>query len=174
VTQPPEERARIRSYLQGQAAKLSVAELIEKVRADSRQLAQAADAAASVGQLDRPSPDDWSVNEVMEHLHVSCRRINEGMLGAAFDGRQPGAVADRLLPAKESRAASEWMRLIDQEREDTFARMSTLSGDEHLDITWNHPFFGDLNWREWLLFLRLHDLDHAGQVRGIIEALAAR
>ena len=35
-----------------------------------------------------------------------------------------------------------------------------------------HPFFGPLTWREALLFLRLHDLDHAGQLSRIAAALA--
>jgi hypothetical protein len=34
-----------------------------------------------------------------------------------------------------------------------------------------HPFFGPLNWRETLLFMRLHDLDHAGQLKQIAAAL---
>jgi hypothetical protein len=33
-----------------------------------------------------------------------------------------------------------------------------------LEATIPHPFFGALNWRETLLFMRLHDLDHAGQL----------
>ena len=32
--------------------------------------------------------------------------------------------------------------------------------------------FGALNWRETLLFLRLHDLDHAGQLKNIAARLA--
>ena len=36
-----------------------------------------------------------------------------------------------------------------------------------------HPMFGPLTWRETLLFTRLHDLDHAGQLQKIATALAA-
>lgn len=41
-----------------------------------------------------------------------------------------------------------------------------------LDQTIDHGMFGSLNWRETLLFLRLHDLDHAGQLGKIAGALA--
>ena len=34
----------------------------------------------------------------------------------------------------------------------------------NLDTKWRHPMFGDLNWREWLLFLRIHAQDHARQL----------
>jgi hypothetical protein len=33
--------------------------------------------------------------------------------------------------------------------------------------------FGPLSWRETLLFTRLHDLDHAGQLQKIAVALSA-
>jgi hypothetical protein len=36
-----------------------------------------------------------------------------------------------------------------------------------------HPMFGPLTWRETLLFTRLHDLDHAGQLQKIAAAFAA-
>jgi hypothetical protein len=32
--------------------------------------------------------------------------------------------------------------------------------------------FGPLNWREALLFMRLHDLDHAGQLQKNTAAFA--
>ena len=41
-----------------------------------------------------------------------------------------------------------------------------------LEDTVEHPFFGPLNWRETLLFIRLHDLDHAGQLQKVAGALA--
>ena len=39
-----------------------------------------------------------------------------------------------------------------------------------LSVTWEHPMFGDLNWREWLLFLRIHAKDHAQQLRAMQAA----
>jgi hypothetical protein len=39
-----------------------------------------------------------------------------------------------------------------------------------LEATIPHPFFGALNWRETLLFLRLHDLDHTGQLQKVAAA----
>ena len=36
-----------------------------------------------------------------------------------------------------------------------------------------HRMFGPLNWREALLFMRLHDLDHAGQLKKIAAAFGA-
>ena len=53
-----------------------------------------------------------------------------------------------------------------------FTRVLGADPDEHPDRVIAHPMFGALNWREALLFLRLHDLDHAGQLRKIAERLS--
>jgi hypothetical protein len=39
-----------------------------------------------------------------------------------------------------------------------------------LDLKWEHPFFGMLNWREWFLFLGVHCTDHAIQIRAASPA----
>lgn len=173
MTALTEEQQRIRSYLQVQAAKLPLAQLIAKVTEDASQLRAAAEAAEAVDATARPAADDWSVNEVMNHVRDSCRSANAAMLAAAIEGRQPGAIGDRIVPALETRSPLEWFAIVESERADAFQQLSALQGDEHLDIVWNHPFFGPLNWREWLLFLRIHDLDHARQVESIVAALGS-
>jgi hypothetical protein len=167
-----EEQLRIRGYLQGQAAKLSPLELMTKVRADSQQLRAAAEAAAAVDVTKQPSGGEWSVNEVLQHLHDASRRVNTGIVAAALKGERPAGLRDVIEATADVREPVAWYDAIAAERETMFATISELSGEENLAIRWDHPFFGDLNWREWLLFLRLHDLDHAGQVRSVVEALS--
>ncbi|MGD9932488.1 MAG: DinB family protein [Dehalococcoidia bacterium] len=173
MAQLDDEQLRIRSYLQGQAAKLSLADLIARVTADGAQLRAAAEAAESVDITARPTDGEWSVNEVLNHVRDSCQSVNAGMLAAAFDGAHPGAIRDSIVPTSDVRRPREWIATIEAERAATFARLATLSGDEHLNVAWHHPFFGPLNWREWLLFIRIHDLDHARQLDGIVAALKA-
>ena len=55
--------------------------------------------------------------------------------------------------------------------EESLTRALQASPTAHLDTTVDHPMFGPLNWREALLFTRLHDLDHAGQLGKNAEAL---
>ena len=58
-------------------------------------------------------------------------------------------------------------------RDALFARVLRAEPAEHPECVIEHPFFGRLSWRETLLFLRLHDLDHAGQLQKIAAALVA-
>jgi len=39
-------------------------------------------------------------------------------------------------------------------------------------VKMKHPWFGEFSWREWLLFMRVHDLDHARQLQAIAAAFA--
>ncbi len=167
-----EEQLRIRGYLQAQAAKLTVPQLLDKVRTDMAQLKAAAEAGERVDYARRPSEDDWSVNEVMAHITDTCASVNSGILGAWERGERPAGLTDALKRSDDVVAPMVRFKQLTDEREALFARLAVASGDEHLDVKWRHGMFGDLNWREWVLFLRIHDMDHARQVEGIVTALA--
>jgi hypothetical protein len=165
------EQQRIRGYLQAQGAKLTPAEIVEKVQAAMRELRAAAGLVPPGRFTQRPGPDDWSGNEVMAHV-VAAGRYFGGAIMALSAGRPvPARPAGRgnedapLLPAEE------WLDILERDRAELFARALTADPQGHLDGTVEHPFFGPLNWREALLFIRLHDLDHAGQLKQIAIAL---
>ena len=46
-----------------------------------------------------------------------------------------------------------------------WAHVSEADPEAFLEVTWHHPFFGELNWREWFLFVGVHCADHAAQIR---------
>jgi len=75
------------------------------------------------------------------------------------------------VPEHAARTAEEWCRALARDREALFERVRAASPDGRPDRTIEHGMFGPLTWREALLFLRLHDLDHAGQLRQIATAL---
>jgi hypothetical protein len=57
-------------------------------------------------------------------------------------------------------------------RTQMIALVLPAAADVHLDLTWSHPEFGAMHWREWLLFARVHTLDHTRQVQSIAATLA--
>ncbi len=168
-----EEAARIRGYLQAQAAKLPVPEIMAKVRADLGQLKAALDAFPVGRWEERPAEGEWSGNEVAAHLASSSKAVALGIVQAVEEGTRPGRIRDVMERTDERRAPGDWWTQFDSDREELFARLATAKGDEHLDVVWEHPMFGELNWREWLLFTRLHDLDHARQLQAAHEKLEA-
>ncbi|GIW14812.1 MAG: hypothetical protein KatS3mg063_0665 [Tepidiforma sp.] len=174
MTAPGTEAERIRSYLVSQAAKLTIPQLVEKVRADCLPLADAARAVPPARFHEPPAPGEWSAAEVWHHI-LEMNEAGAAAIEAILDGREPASrsVDDRLVPGGSSLqdGPSCYARYLER-RERLLARVAAARGDEHLDRTLRHPVFGELNWREWFLFMRVHDLDHLRQLQAIAAALA--
>jgi uncharacterized damage-inducible protein DinB len=167
-----DEQQRVRSYLQAQGAKLTPAEIVEKVQAAMRELRAAAALVPPARFTQRPGRDDWSANEVMAHV-VAAGRYFGGAIIALSAGRPLAArPAGRGHEDAPPLPAQEWLDILERDRAELFARALTADPQGHLEATVAHPFFGPLNWRETLLFMRLHDLDHAGQLKQIAAGVA--
>jgi len=167
-----DEQLRLRSYLQAQGAKLAPPELVEKVRAAMGQLRESVTSVPAARFNERPATDEWSANEVMAHVVTTGARFAERMVSALDGQAQGAAVADVIERGAPEHTAQEWWTAFAAEREALFARVLSADPAAHPERVIEHPFFGALNWREALLFLRLHDLDHAGQVQKIASALS--
>lgn len=164
------EADRIRGYLQAQAAKLSIPDLTGKVRDDMQQFREALSAVPPERFTERPSDGDWSANEIASHLLETSRSVSQGICSVLDSGSLPPAIADQMRRTGDVRDADEWWDLLLSDREATLARVNRATGNEHLDVKWPHGVFGDLNWREWLLFMRVHDLDHARQLQSVTDS----
>ena len=165
-----DEQKRIRSYLQAQGAKLSPAEVIDKVRVAMADLRSAAFAVPASRFEERPEPDEWSGNEVMDHVVATGRSFGDQIV-AILDGRPRAPLSREAVPLAH-RSADEWWQILEREREALFARVRAADPQANLAETIEHRMFGLLTWRETLLFMRLHDLDHVGQLQKIAAAFA--
>ena len=166
------EYARIRDYLRAQAAKLEPPAIVDKVRAAMGDLRAAAGRVPAARFAERPAPDEWSANEVLAHV-VEAGRFFGGAIVAILDGRPVPASLRARSPVTDTRAAEAWLATLERDREAVFERVARAEPAARLDLTVEHFMFGPLNWRETLLFMRLHDLDHAGQLEKIAIALGA-
>ena len=165
-----DEEKRIRSYLEAQGAKLSPAAIIEKVRAAMADLRAAAGAVPAGRFTERPAADEWSANEVMAHVVAAGAYFGAGITSALDGAPPPGRMKDQGAAGAPFRAANEWSALLTRDREVLFDRVLRADPLANLERPIEHGMFGPLNWRETLLFMRLHDLDHAGQLKKIAAA----
>jgi hypothetical protein len=165
-----DEQKRIRGYLQAQSAKLSPDAIIAKIEEAMGELRTTAAAVPATRFEERPEPAEWSANEVMAHVVDAGRHFSE-LIVSILD-HAPHAAGARVTG--ERHTADEWNAMLAHDRAQLFARVRRA--DPHADLaeTIEHGFFGPLNWREVLLFTRLHDLDHAGQLQKIAAAFTAR
>jgi hypothetical protein len=168
-----EEQARIRSYLVAQGARLSPAAIVEKVRAAMADLRAAAAAVPPARFGERPSLEEWSGNEVMAHV-VAADRYFGGGIQRVLAGLPPAPrPSGRGVEGAPLRSAEAWDQTLSEQRQALFAAVLAADPATAPDQRIEHPMFGPLTWRETLLFTRLHDLDHAGQLQKIATALAA-
>ena len=166
-----DEQKRIRSYLEAQAAKLPPAAIVDKVRAAMADL-EAAAATVPAGRFtERPAPEEWSANEVMGHVIAAGVYFGGGIVSVLDGTPPPPRMTDQGAVGAPVRAAAEWSRLLSRDREALFERVLRAEPLANLERPIAHQMFGPLNWREALLFMRLHDLDHAGQLQKIAAAL---
>jgi uncharacterized damage-inducible protein DinB len=147
-----------------------VPQLVEKVRTDAQQLRTAAEAVPAARFNDRPRADDWSANEVMAHIVKSSDDIARSIERTVAAEATASEISDRIERGAPERTAGAWLEEHQARRERLFAAVLAADPEAHLDVMMNHPAFGELNWRETLLFLRLHDIDHARQLEQIAPA----
>lgn len=167
-----DEQKRIKSYLEAQAAKLPPAAIVDKVRAAMADLKAAASAVPIDRFGERPAPDEWSANEVMAHVVAAGAYFGGGIVSAIEGTPPPPRMKDAGAVGAPARTAAEWSGLLSRDREALFGRVLRAEPLANLERPIEHRMFGPLNWREALLFMRLHDLDHAGQLQKITAALA--
>ncbi|MBI2764382.1 MAG: DinB family protein [Chloroflexi bacterium] len=169
-----EDQLRVRSYLQAQAAKLSVAELVAKARTDAMPLRAAAAAIPAGRFAERPAGGEWSAAEVTAHILQMSEQGASSIEAIIAGAPAPTSIRDLMEagPAGAPVDAGDFWDRFTPRREQFYQRVLPASGNEHLDVLITHPMFGALNWREWLLFMRVHDLDHLRQLQALPQQLA--
>jgi hypothetical protein len=167
----PEEE-RIRGYLIAQAAKLSLPDLIEKVRTDALQVWDAAAAVPAGRFSDRPADGEWSAAEVLKHVLTMTENSSSSITGILRDGALPPRILDTMEAGGRPGflSAEDYRRAFDETRVPLYEAVAKAEGDERLDVKIEHPNFGGFSWREWFLFMRVHDLDHMRQLQAIASA----
>src|SRR5690606_37828276 len=111
----------------------------------------------------------WSAAQVWDHIVTTSDRVARAIEGMLESRTAPAAISDLIDAATKYDLPDgpSYYRLFNERREQLLERVLRAKGDENLDVTVPPAWFGGLNWREWLLFLRIHDIDHIGQVKDI-------
>ncbi len=151
----------ILSYIRRKAAEWTPEEMAQRVEAAVAQLEAAARAVPDDLLEVRQEGQEWSPLECIRHV----AEVNHGTATRVRGVVSEGAVPEEIPP-------------VPQTREDVLATHAEViagairavregNADPDADVVWLHPFLGDLNWKEWLLTLRVHSLDHANQLEAL-------
>ncbi len=167
-----EEVARVRSYLASQAMRRTPEQLVEALREAHRQFLAATAAVPDAAFRTVPREGEWSAADVLAHVRSIAAFDERSICGVLERGEQPANANDVLEQAPRNATREQLLADIEALRERLIAVVLQADPQAHLDIVWGHNEFGNMNWREWLLFARVHTLDHARQMQAIASALA--
>jgi uncharacterized damage-inducible protein DinB len=166
-----EEIARVRGYLASQAMKRTPAQLVDVLREAHQQFLAAAAAVPDARFRVAPADGEWSAADVMGHMLIIAAIDETAIPGVIERGEQPPDIVDLISPAPADMTREQMLTELERLRERLIASVLKADPVAHLDILWGHNEFGQMNWREWLLFARVHTLDHTRQMQSIAHAL---
>lgn len=176
LTIPDDRRALAVSFIRDGATKTT--EAIEAIVQEGHDALLTALADLSEAQArHKPSANDWSVLELMDHVVTTkqvvgglCRSLGEGHwppgIGAEWEeaSAQDGVTVTRFATLAEARAAA-------QAAHDNLITLIRGLDAANVEIRFKHFVFGALNSREWAVFQRIHDGDHTPQIASIKSSL---
>tara|TARA_B100001123_G_scaffold147952_2_gene171380 strand:+ start:2610 stop:3110 length:501 start_codon:yes stop_codon:yes gene_type:complete len=161
VTIPEGATEVILSYVRKKAAEWTPEEMVQRVQAAVHELEEAAFAVPDDLLEVCQEGQEWSPLECIRHV----AEVNHGTATRVHGVVSQGVLLDDIPPVPESRT-----EVLATHAEIIAGVVSAVlegDGDPDADIVWLHPFLGELNWREWLLTLRVHSLDHARQLAAL-------
>ena len=141
----------------------------------------------------RPSPDRWSVAEVLEHLvrveealtRLLGTKISEaraaGLLEAERDSSPIAGLLDHAAVVDRRRTVTAGERVMPRGDMDSATALAALDNArvklrdlvvsfDGLNIgafTYPHPALGPINGYQWFLFIGSHEARHAAQIREV-------
>jgi hypothetical protein len=148
-----------------QAATKSIEELIAIVDGRVKDVDDAANGFSPEALTRASSSEDWTPLECLSHLIESNATNAQQILYVALSGELPADGSPEVPRGREQLLASH-RETIDS----LFEHVRQADPDAYLDVRWPHQFFGELNWREWLIFLSVHCSDHLRQLKAMQSA----
>ena len=166
-----DEIARVRGYLASQAIKRTPEQIVEALREAHKQLLDATAKVPTDAFRRVPREGEWAAVDVLAHVRMMAMIEARSIPLAAERGERPGSIRDALEAAAPDTTREALLASINEARQHLIAAVLRADPEAHLNVRWSVSEFGELNWRECLLFARVHTLDHARQLAAIAEAV---
>ncbi len=147
----------------------------------------------------RPSPDTWSVAQVIWHLQRvesgvaklirkraiearasghpeedSTTSLIDALDGSAIQDRSKPLVAPPQVAPPEPLDPSDVEHQLEESREMLRSAIADADGLALGSITHPHPVLGEINLYQWILFVGHHEARHASQIAEVADAASVR
>lgn len=171
-----------------------IEELLEHLEETRAALLDAVRHVARDRREERPGDGRWTVGEVLDHVsrveagyaRLLTKRVSDGrakalpretetssILGsvesAPLTDRTRRLQAPEIVVPREGATVDEGLAALESSRAAVRAALLDANGLALGTLTQNHPFLGTMDMYQWGVFLGLHDLRHAAQIREIMQ-----
>ena len=155
----PEQAARIRDWIRTETAGTPLEAIRDSVASRYSDMCEAIGGFTREALTTASPGEEWAPIDALKHLAEWNWLVGEAVLHTSLTGERP----NNPLPSFPREIEALQARLTES-ADSVWAHVSAADPAGFLETTWEHPFFGQLNWREWYFFLGVHALDHTRQV----------
>jgi hypothetical protein len=170
-------REAIREYVRQQAG-LGLNHVKAQIRADRDAIVAVAAGLSDDEANFRPSDDEYSVLQVLQHLNGSFERSAD-RLSTLSSGRSwlntGPAPGPGNIPAYADSDYAEVYRHFVEGEDRILVILDQAGPGVGLNLTADHAQYGPFNWLEWAVYSHhVHTHDHVGQIEQLGAAIEAR
>ncbi len=169
MTSPtPEQLNRVETWIRSEATSKTVDEVHSYV---TTRLAKLSELVRSLPEAELravPEGQEWSPLDALTHVAEWTSQCGEDILHVSLTGERPG----NPLPALDQDPEA-LLQALTESLASVYAHVSAADPAGFLEVTWEHPFFGQMNWREWHLFLGVHISDHTHHIKELSTSAGA-
>jgi len=165
------ELAERRARLLGPMSDLGDDELKREIRESFERLSSALESLSPAQATWKPDEEEWSAAQIGDHIALGTGALGN-ILSLLAAGRAPGDADWDPAPqfkgdASDLRNVRQRLKGLSSYTDELFDQ--AVAGNR-LDETANNSFLGDLNWRQWYAFLKVHAVSHIEQIEKLRAA----
>lgn len=168
---PDDIRERVVSYIRHQAGKPGpeIATLVAESQATFLDTVGPADDDTASRN---PADGEWCLRELVRHVIGAQLGVAELVHSLARGERPaPGGRGIGMMAEDQEQPFAALVAEVRQANETMLAAINGLPADANTTLQAPHPWFGDLNCREWAVFQRVHDADHIQHAQKILASV---
>ena len=162
---PEDARQQVVGYLKHQASK-SNADLLTLVDRAAGWIEKSLEGVSESQARFCPAPGEWCIAEVLRHVGTSMRGTAR-VIASLAAGEKADATGIEPVVEAGPETLAELRRGVARSYDEVRAAVSALPEGAAPGATAFHPFFGDLNCKEWAAFVYVHSRDHADQIEKV-------
>ncbi len=167
------ETAELRSYLASQSMRCTPAQLIDTLQRTRRQLSEMLVTLPDNLFLIPLHENEWSAALILAHVCEATALYERDICAVIKQGVRPSPVGPMNEPHLKTKSRRELLNKLETSCIHLSETVLNAAPDRYLDVTWSHFELGFMHWREWLLFSRVHMLEHVRQLQVVMKGMQA-